>query len=146
MQKEWGPSEDWINWGDPRISKSNSFQWYLNFTIFYCLQWKELITSALQNWRKKILIFPELGQQSQCTDSYWLDNAAGAEVRKEWSYTSSQPIYFHGVDRDQFSFTLVLFPLLVAKWSIRIEWFHVLHILLIFWGLQIFINSSQRKN
>ena len=76
--------------------------------------------------------FPELGQQSQHTDSHWLHNAAGAEVRKEWRYTSSRPICLHGVDRDQFSFTLLLLPLLAAKRSTTSEWFHVLHILLIF--------------
>jgi len=90
--------------------------------------------------------FTELAQQSQHTDSYRLNNAVGTEVTKGWSYTSSRPICLHGVDRDQFSFTLILLFLLAAKWSTTSEWFHVLHILLIFWGLQIFINSSQRKN
>jgi hypothetical protein len=81
---------------------------------------------------KKKSYFPELEQQIQHTDSYWLDDAAGAEVKKEWSNTSSRPICLHGVDRDKFFFILLLLSLLAAKWSTATDRFHVLHTLLIF--------------
>jgi len=43
LQKKWSPCENWVNGRDPRISKSNSFQWYFNITSFDCLQWNVLL-------------------------------------------------------------------------------------------------------
>jgi hypothetical protein len=45
--------------------------------------------------------FPDVNQPEREVDH---SNPSGAEVKKEWSYTSTPPIHLHGVDREKFTF------------------------------------------
>jgi hypothetical protein len=44
---------------------------------------------------------PEVNQPKREVDH---STPSGAEVKKEWSYTSTPPIHLHGVDRENFIF------------------------------------------
>jgi len=65
-----------------------------------------------QNFLLSVCQSPFLGERHE------VDNPppAIAEVRNEWSYTSTPPIFLHGVDRDNFTFT-TKFMRLYAIWE-----------------------------
>jgi hypothetical protein len=41
--------------------------------------------------------------------------ASSTEVEKEWNYTSTSPVCFHGVNRDNINFAFFL-KLIIIKW------------------------------